>query len=200
MKRFITADWHLGEDRFEIMQRPFKIPVEMVNTLMQNHNSVVGPDDEVHVVGDVCARQAPDFLPYVAQFNGKKILYRGNHDQVFTDEQLAPYFQEIVPEGKGKSLKVGDIHCYVNHYPSQSVNNAFNLVGHIHFAWKYQLNMFNVGVDANHFFPHNIDQSVPFAFKAICEFYDEDIWAAYHLANEDYRGIRGKKGSYFVKG
>jgi len=33
MKRWITADWHLGEDRFAIMQRPFKEQREMIEHL-----------------------------------------------------------------------------------------------------------------------------------------------------------------------
>ena len=56
----------------------------------------------------------------------------------------------------------------------------------------------NVGVDANHFVPHNLDEAIPFFLKAISEFYDEDVWAAYNAANSPYVGIRGKKGVYFT--
>lgn len=202
MKRWITADWHLGEDRFAIMQRPFKTQEEMVETLIQRHNALVAPDDLVYMVGDVCYQKTPEFLPVVERFNGQKILFRGNHDRGITDDQFRKFFKQIVPEGGAMELEVpdgtGTIKCHVTHYPSRSVPDKFNLVGHIHGAWKYQLNMLNVGVDANHFTPHNLDEAIPFFLKAITEFYDDDVWVAYHAANHPYIGKRGKKGVYFT--
>jgi hypothetical protein len=34
-------------------------------------------------------------------FNGKKTLVRGNHDRVFSDDDLKPYFHTIIPDGGG---------------------------------------------------------------------------------------------------
>ena len=183
MKRWITADWHLGEDRFAIMQRPFNKPLEMIECLLQKHNERVAPDDLVYVVGDVCYQKTPALLYDVAKFNGRKIVVRGNHDSVFTDDQLLKFFEQVIPEGEGIEMEVAGIPVYLTHYPTQSRKDRFNLVGHIHGAWKYQLNMFNVGVDANHFAPHDLDEIVPFAFKASSEYYDDDVWAAYHESN-----------------
>lgn len=199
MKRWITADWHLGEDRFAIMQRPFKEQREMIEHILAKHNELVAPDDLVYVVGDVCYQKYPEFLEEVDRFNGVKIVLRGNHDRVFSDDQLLKHFKEVIPEGDGLEVEVGDIKCNLTHYPTQAVHDKFNLVGHIHGAWKYQLNSFNVGVDANHFVPHNLDEVVPFILKAITEFYDDDVWAAYNHANQPYLGLRGKKGAYFKK-
>ena len=199
MKRWITADWHLGEDRFAIMQRPFKQAHEMIDCLIKNHNELVAPEDLVYVVGDAVYQKSPQDIKFIDHFNGRKVLIRGNHDRVFTDIELLRYFDdEIIPDGAGINLEVAGIPCYLTHYPSQAVKDRFNLVGHIHGAWKYQLNMFNVGVDANHFIPHNLDEVVPFAFKACTEFYDDDVWAAYNEANSQFVGKRGKKGSYFT--
>jgi calcineurin-like phosphoesterase family protein len=196
MKTWLTADWHLGEDRFELMGRPFTSQMEMIDTLVQNHNKVVAPDDEVIMVGDVCYQKTPEFLPYVARFNGKKTLIRGNHDRVFTDEQLIEYFDTIVPEGGGVSIERNDIPLYITHYPSEGVKDRFNLVGHIHSAWKYQLNMLNIGVDVNHFRPVSMDK-VPFHLGAIEKFYDGDVWVAYRDTNSSYQATRGKKNTYF---
>lgn len=196
-KFWITADYHLGEDRFAIMQRPFDDPKKMIDTLVKNHNAVVATDDVVIIVGDVCYQKAPQYLEHVERFNGHKILFRGNHDRVFTDSDLRKHFNHVVKEGEGMDITVGGIECHIVHYPSLAVPNKFNLVGHIHGAWKYQLNSLNVGVDCNHFAPHNLDEAVPFYFKAVCDFYDDDVWAAYNAANEEYRGKRGKPGNYF---
>jgi calcineurin-like phosphoesterase family protein len=205
-KTWLVADWHLGESRFELMGRPFTTVDEHVQTLIDNHNAVVKPDDRVIVVGDVCYQKTPEFLKYVWAFNGRKTLVRGNHDRVLTDEQLQPYFEHIVAEGEGieyihnytEDGKEKSLPCYITHYPSYGVGNMFNLVGHIHSAWKYQLNMMNIGVDVNHFRPVDMDR-IPFHFKAITEFYDEDVWVAYCETNSAYLGKRGKKGTYFTK-
>lgn len=200
MKTWLTADWHLGEDRFELMGRPFTSRDEHIDTLIKNHNALVSPEDTVIVVGDVCYQKTPEFLPLVAKFNGKKILIRGNHDKVFTDEQLKPYFSTIYAEGEGIPLLAFDgeqkILCYVTHYPTEGVADAFNLVGHIHGAWKYQLNMFNVGVDVNNFRPVDRDR-IAFHFNAITKFYDRDVWVAYDQINADFQGKRGKQNTYF---
>jgi calcineurin-like phosphoesterase family protein len=197
MRRWITADWHIGEERMAIMQRPFKDQREMIETLVARHNAVVAPEDIVFNLGDVCNQKTPEFLPEVARFNGTKILVRGNHDRVFTDAELTKYFPQVYHEGLGIELQVGDVMCYLTHYPSRAKPDLFNLVGHIHSAWKFQLNMVNVGVDVNHFVPHNLDVAVPFWLKAISDFYDDDVWAAYLSQNKDYIGKRGKKGVYF---
>ena len=196
MKTWITADWHLGENRFELMGRPFQTDLEMVNILVENHNTLVAPDDEVIVVGDVCYQKTPDWLHHVSRFNGKMTLVRGNHDKVFTDEQLKPYFHTIIAEGDGFFVNAAGVSCYVTHYPTEGRANMFNLVGHIHAAWKYQLNMLNIGVDVHNFRPVNLD-TIPFHLGAISKFYDADVWVAYSELNAQYRETRGKKNSYF---
>lgn len=192
---WVTADYHLGEDRFQIMQRPFKTPKEMLEVLVEKHNEKVAKEDTVYVLGDVCYQKCPEQLENIELFNGKKILVRGNHDRVFTEEQLSKHFIQVVHEGGGIELEIEGIPLYLTHYPSFGSLIKFNLVGHIHSAWKFQLNMINVGVDVHHFSPLNL-QEIPFYYKAITEFYDDDVWVAYQHLNQSYAGIRGKKGSY----
>ncbi len=199
MARFITSDWHLGEDRMTVMGRPFKTGDDCVCEMVLRHNALVQPDDEVIVVGDVCYQKRPDMLKWVAQFNGRKTLVKGNHDRGIPDEEFSKYFEKIVPDGEGIELEACGIQCYATHYPTQGKSTMFNLVGHIHAAWKYQLNMLNVGVDVHHFRPVDLD-TIKFHFDAICQYYDEDVWVAYTSLNTEWRGVRGKPGSYFTKG
>lgn len=195
MKVFFTADSHLGETRFGIMNRPgFSDAQTMVDELVEIHNSIVAPDDLVYHLGDVCYDKAPEFLPQIDRFNGNKILVRGNHDRVFTDEQLAPYFMRIYEEGTGIELEVEGVPCFAVHYPHLGVNDRFNLTGHIHSAWRFQLNMMNVGVDVNHYRPVAAED-IPRALKAITEFYDQDVWVAYDECNRRYQNVRGKQGN-----
>lgn len=196
MKYYVTSDLHLGETRFEIMARPFKNQMEHVNALIGNYNNVVGKNDMVFWVGDVCYKQYPEFVKYVDKFNGKKILIRGNHDTDITDEIFLKYFDTIVPEGQGITIE-HDIPLYLTHYPTCGREDMFNLVGHIHSAWKYQKNMFNIGVDTNHFRPVDLD-TIKNHITAISEYYDEDVWCSSNIINSSHNS-RGKKGSYFVK-
>jgi calcineurin-like phosphoesterase family protein len=168
----------------------------MVDTLVNNHNKLVAPEDEVIMAGDVCYQKTPEWLPNVSRFNGRKILIRGNHDRGITDEQFEPYFTRIIPDGCGLVKEICGIPCYITHYPSEGRADAFNLVGHIHSAWKYQLNMLNIGVDVHQYKPVCLD-SIRFHLDAICKYYDEDVWVAYNEINAKFRGQRGKKGTYF---
>jgi calcineurin-like phosphoesterase family protein len=197
VKHFICSDWHLGEDRFHLMQRPgFKDAQHMVDTYVEFHNELVSPEDVVYVVGDAVSQNRPEFLEQVDRFNGNKILFRGNHERVFSDEDLSPYFMKIYEEGDGMLLIVDGIKCWIQHYPTESREDCFNLVGHIHGAWKYQINAFNVGVDCNHYRPHNVHEAIPFAYKTICEFYDNDVWIANHESQKNWYTTRGKKSRY----
>jgi calcineurin-like phosphoesterase family protein len=198
-KTWITADWHLGERRLELMQRPFQDPQEMFNVLLANHNAVVAEEDLVILNGDVISKSAEDrhfWLGVIPQFKGQKTLLRGNHDEGLSDADFEPYFTRILPEGEGIEMESEGIPLYITHYPTLARTDRFNLVGHIHSAWKYQLNSLNVGVDVHHFRPAPLDK-VGFYLNAIETFYDDDVWVAYHPANESYRGRRGKRGSYF---
>jgi calcineurin-like phosphoesterase family protein len=197
MIRFIVSDWHLGETRMEIMGRPFTDGNACIWEMVAAHNSVVAPDDLVYVLGDVCYNKTPNALSLVSKFNGKKILVRGNHDRDIPDSEFLKYFFHVVPDGGSVVIDCGNgLLCNAVHYPSEGKKDMFNLVGHIHSAWKYQLNMFNVGVDVNHYYPTNLDK-IPFHIKAISEYYDEDVWVAYQEVNSVWRGKRGKAGTYF---
>jgi len=164
--------------------------------MVERFNAVVKPDDKLWIAGDVVYNKAPEHLPEIALFNGKKTLFRGNHCRVFTDEQLKPYFDEIVPEGDGRILEINGLKCWVTHYPTQGRPDMFNLVGHIHSSWKYQLNMLNVGLDVHHFAPVNACD-VPKHLENITRLYDRDVWVAYDDLNTRFRETRGAKSRYY---
>jgi calcineurin-like phosphoesterase family protein len=108
---------------------------------------------------------------------------------------LKPYFETVVPHGGGIERTFDGIDCWITHYPTKGRRDRFNLVGHIHGAWKVQLNMLNVGVDVHSYRPLDSER-IPFYHKAISEYYDDDVWAAYGDANTRHF-YRGKEGSYF---
>ena len=193
--RWLVGDWHFGETRMELMCRPFRNAAHHDETLIANHNAVVQPDDVVLCVGDVTHRERPEKLELVGRLHGRKILIRGNHDVVHSDDALRAYFVDVIEDGGGLEFEIGGIPCYATHYPTQGRADRFNIVGHVHGAWRYQLNMLNVCVDNFGFYPCPTDR-VPFFHKAICDGYDEDVWVAYREVNQSFRNSRGKKSRY----
>lgn len=162
---FITADQHIGDNRLEILGRPFESQEEQINTIVTNHNKLVKADDLVIFNGDLIYDTA--YLSVLDAMNGRKIVIRGNNDTP-TDEQYLRYVEKVYAEGTGLNLNYNhaqdtwnfgvlnpdtDTSYYITHYPSLSVPHKFNLVGHIHAVWKVQKNMLNVGMDCHFFRP-----------------------------------------------
>ena len=94
--------------------------------------------------------------------NGKKILCKGNHDKKYNEELFAGIndFLEISIHGVNLSLM---------HYPMmswpKSRHGSLHLHGHIHSKGDYNLQQkkegilrYDVGVDANDYYPVSIEQ------------------------------------------
>jgi hypothetical protein len=125
---------------------------------------------------DVASIDAPDDLQLVQNLNGRKILIRGNHDVPHSKTELLKYFEHVIADGDGLKFEYKGIELYATHYPTAGFRDRFNLVGHVHGAWRCQLNMLNVGVDNFYYSPCHIDR-VPFFFDAINNHFDRDVFA-----------------------
>lgn len=194
---FLTSDLHLGDSRFDIMQRPFKNLSDFHSCIIDNYNSIVSDNDNVIINGDVIYKEAKDpekLIEFLRKFKGKKTLIKGNHD-VFDNSLYFKVFDQVIKEGNGLFMNVQDIRCWITHYPTKGREDCFNIVGHIHSSWKVQKNFFNCGVDVNHFRPVNAS-FVPFILNSIESFYDDDVWIYNNIANQKHEDQRGKKGSY----
>lgn len=193
---FFSSDHHFGDERFDILMRPFNSLNTYIDTCVKRWNDKVQKSDRVYYIGDIaCGKNAEFYLRILSRLNGKKYLIPGNHDKSNIDV-YRKYFDKIYTED-GILLKIGDNTFYLNHYPSQARKDYWNLCGHIHHSWKIQKNTINVGVDCWHFYPVSIDE-INFLKNAICNFYDDDVWAAYNSANLSHKN-RGKQGSYYNK-
>lgn len=173
MTKYFTADLHLNEDRlcdFNPYFRPFKTIDEQNKVILDNLNEFVKEKDELYVLGDVViGLKGIDLLNEIKCQN--KFLIIGNYDEDKLDK-LSKYFLYMQND---MDLKVRDLECYLNHYPKNRVKDKFNIVGHVHGAWKVQPNMVNVGVDAWHFKPVSEDE-ILIIHNAIKNHYDENIF------------------------
>lgn len=96
---FLISDTHFGhagmlefKDNDGVPLRPFKNVEEMDETMVDNWNRVVRPEDRVYHIGDVVINRR--FLPIMNRLKGRKKLIRGNHD-LFKLKDYAPYFEDF---------------------------------------------------------------------------------------------------------
>jgi calcineurin-like phosphoesterase family protein len=80
-KVFFTADQHFGHEQImKYENRPFFGEAIMDETMIENWNAVVNPDDLVFVLGDVSFYDKEKTTEIIKRLNGSKNLIKGNHD------------------------------------------------------------------------------------------------------------------------
>ena len=184
MGRFFTSDLHLGHRniaRYE-PERARAAGVEPLlgsaddeaqsrldSFLINRWNAVVGPDDEVWVLGDIVMGQLDRTLPYLRRLLGHIVLVPGNHDRVWAGERrrddwwdryLAAGIDRIVDGTAALELADGTV-VDVDHFPYRgdsgpndrhqdwrpADHGRWLLHGHVHSTWRINGRMINVGVD-----------------------------------------------------
>lgn len=124
MAIYFIGDLHLfaksqtNEGSVNYDGRPFDTVAEMNKTILENHNKRITNGDTTVFMGDMSMRgRSDELVALVAQMKGKKILVKGNHDDL-SDYRYAKLFDEICDYKEmtisfgGKAYKVA---C--SHYP-----------------------------------------------------------------------------------
>lgn len=154
---FFTSDTHyFHKNIIDYCRRPF-INVDMMNnTLVNNWNAVVRPNDVVIHLGDVAFQvnnKWDEIDKLLRSLNGKIYLVPGNHD-VQLLKRPHP-FHEVLDQ------PMYICGMLVSHYPiwdERLVAGDIMLHGHEHNPVNNRLyRMFDVGVDANRFTPISAD-------------------------------------------
>ena len=168
---YFTSDLHLGHRGIvEMQNRPFSDAEEMNRILLGNYNAVVQKTDTVYILGDICHHVPVEQAnKLIGKMKGKKILVRGNHDKEY-DNNL---FDEICDF---KTVSWNGVYFALMHYPMLSWpkqnSGSIQLHGHIHAHEEYNLRnreegirRYDVGVDANHYYPVSVKQIIEFYEK-----------------------------------
>lgn len=94
---YYISDLHLlHENVLRFDNRPFESIKEMQETIVNNWNRKVTNGDTVYILGDVSMRgKKEDLIALVATLKGRKVLVKGNHDDV-SDYRYQQLFDEIV--------------------------------------------------------------------------------------------------------
>lgn len=169
---YFTSDLHFNHDRaFIYSPRGFPNVEEMNEAIVERFNSIVKPDDDLYVLGDLCL--GPDIEAnrvLLSRLNGLLHVTWGNHDTARRKQLYAelPNFVEarmVIP------LKYRGYNFYLSHYPTitGNLNEKFlkqmtlNLYGHTHQDTNFYEDrpyMYHVGVDSHNCYPIAIDQVI----------------------------------------
>ncbi len=98
---YYISDLHLccrsqtQDARVNYDDRPFADLDEMHQFIIQHWNAKINNGDTVYILGDLAFRYKGDeYISLVAQFKGKKVLIKGNHDDI-SDYRYKQLFHEI---------------------------------------------------------------------------------------------------------
>jgi len=183
MKRYWTADWHLGSPAIiEYCNRPFRDVEHMNSSLIRNANQRVKDNDTLISVGDMISygrAKGVDGLrlkhdDYASQINGTFVNVAGNHDDNNHVKSICDFMM----------VKIGKMKVSISHMPTSGgwANDeveligvegksipAFHICGHVHTAWKHQyrdsiLNI-NVGCDQWNYHPVSDEEILRYIVK-----------------------------------
>jgi calcineurin-like phosphoesterase family protein len=177
MAIYITADLHFGHTNIiKHCGRPFNNFAEMDETLIINWNSVVRPDDNVYILGDLIYKAGNHASHYLKRLNGKKYLIKGNHDKFLGDSSTHDFFEWIKDY---HVLSYKDARFVLFHYPIAEWDGFYrksaHCYGHVHnnvshlpedanILRNLDKRAINVGVDMNNFFPVSAEEIYNRAF------------------------------------
>lgn len=168
---FFTSDTHFSHKKIlDFCHRPFGSIEEHDDVLINNWNSVIGPDDTVFHLGDFAFGGFPVWEKIVKQLNGHIILIRGNHCDQNMTAGVKSLFEDCLYQAR---ILIGNQTVYLNHYPflcfahqdpSHYKDYFIQLFGHVHSGplsegtdisrLKYCFpTQYDVGVDNNNYTP-----------------------------------------------
>lgn len=171
---WVSSDLHLCHARDFIYEpRGFENVQEHNETIIENWNEIVAPDDDVYLLGDLMLNDNEHGMECLGRLNGRLHLVRGNHE---TDERwkLYPNSKNVVELcGWATQLRISKQSLFLSHYPTITSNcdadkplkaRVLNLCGHSHtkdpFAdWDKGL-IFHCELDTNNCRPWNYEDII----------------------------------------
>lgn len=121
--------------------RPFNSLAEMHQYMKKKWNSKITNGDTVYILGDIAMRGTnEELIALVAQLKGRKVLIKGNHDDV-SDMRYKNIFEEIYDYKEITDYVDQDAYKLVlSHYPILMWNGqhrgTIHLYGHTHNTYE----------------------------------------------------------------
>lgn len=137
MDYFISDTHFFHENVIRFDKRPFTSVEEMNAKMRDWWNNTVSTKDRIYILGDFIwlPPSDPEYIKFTKSLNGKKVLIKGNHDNVekFSSE-LKNCFEDIKSR---KEIKLNKKRIIMDHYPlmmyrHDTDSNVFHFHGHTH--------------------------------------------------------------------
>lgn len=169
MSIYITSDLHFNHNKdFIYKVRGFDSVYDMNEIIVNNWNSIIDPEDDVYVLGDLMLGNNEDGIKLIKQLKGNIHIILGNHD---TDQRIELYNDcyNVVEIVYATLLKYKGYTFYLSHYPTLTSNvddkglkhRVINLCGHTHTKDKFEHmslgTIYHCEVDAHDMKPVNLD-------------------------------------------
>ena len=128
-KVFFISDPHFNHGNIiKFCARPWETKEEMTEAMINNWNSVVGPDDIVFCLGDFM--WASSWNTTLERLNGHIHLIWGNHDRKDFKESYLKHLESVQEQ---LTLIIDNKIVYLNHFPFLCLPAGhYQLFGHIH--------------------------------------------------------------------
>lgn len=171
---YFTSDLHFGHDKEFLWggARGFSSSQEHDEAVIERINSVVKPDDQLFILGDLMlgADYEPS-LKKISALHGHKTLIYGNHD---SPTKISQYRQHhlMVQDGYAMPWTFAKVKFMLSHYPMITANfdddkkpwqRVYNLCGHTHTInkfWHWEFGCYHVELDAHDCYPVSIEQII----------------------------------------
>jgi calcineurin-like phosphoesterase family protein len=155
MRYFFTGDeHHYHKNIIQYCDRPFKNTIESAEIIIDNHNKVVKPDDNVIHLGDfTLLTNKEEVHRIISKLNGNHIFLRGSHDR-WMDRSYHEIWEETI---NGQHIVA--CHYAMRVWP-RSHYGSWQVYAHSHGGLPPIGKQWDVGVDNNNFYPLSFDEIV----------------------------------------
>lgn len=142
---YFTSDLHFGHKRIltyeNVPHRQYSNVDDMDEAIIASWNSTVEPSDTVYILGDFSFRKHSETLDILRKLKGKKVLVKGNHDNLNVEckEQLSEFhlylerelFIEHPHYDIAQKIEIQMFHFPIMHWHKQYYG-SWHLHGHLH--------------------------------------------------------------------
>jgi len=160
---FFSSDYHLRHANIlKYDKRPYNNITEHDEAIINNHNSIVGKNDDFIFLGDFCFDRKRSTIEWLlSRLNGNLYFIKGNHDKKDIIQAYQKYGTYL---GEQAMIKVGDEYSsaqniVLNHFSmrvwDKSHHGAWCLYGHSHGSLEHTQwgKSMDVGIMMNNYKP-----------------------------------------------
>jgi calcineurin-like phosphoesterase family protein len=126
MSVYFCSDLHLGHKNIALFREFIDSKQDNTDQIVKSWNETITKNDVVYCLGDIAFDT--ESLNILGNLKGRKILIKGNHDDMVSTKEQCEVFEEIYGMIKYKGLWL--THCPI--HPCEMRGRRGNVHGHTH--------------------------------------------------------------------